>query len=323
MITTLDRPLQLQLPLAIASQAADSAASARLFDRYRARLAEETRRRHDADLACFASFLQAAAIEIKESLNSVAAAWTGVTWGLVAGFVEWQLQQGYAVGSINVRLSTVKTYAKLATRAGGIPPEEYALIHLVSGFRHAEGKRIDRNRETTRVGTKKAAPVSISAAQATQLKAQADPRDQLLMCLLLDHGLRVGEVAQLEVDDFDLDRGILRFYRSKVDKTQQHRLSDDTLAAAEAYIRVYTLPPVGSSLFGVDRTIRTRVGQLGAAVGLSRLSPHDCRHYWATAATRAGTPTKALQDAGGWSSPAMPLRYAESAEIANEGVKLG
>jgi hypothetical protein len=31
---------------------------------------------------------------------------------------------------------------------------------------------------------------------------------------------------------------------------------------------------------------------------------------------------KALQDAGGWNSPNRPLRYAESAEIANDGVKL-
>jgi hypothetical protein len=34
-------------------------------------------------------------------------------------------------------------------------------------------------------------------------------------------------------------------------------------------------------------------------------------------------PLKALQDAGGWSRPAMPLCYAESAEIANDGVTLG
>jgi hypothetical protein len=40
------------------------------------------------------------------------------------------------------------------------------------------------------------------------------------------------------------------------------------------------------------------------------------------AATRAGTPLKALQDAGGWSSPAMPLRYAESAAVVHEGMKL-
>ncbi len=306
------RPQQLPLPLprsdlASAASAADVAAARAAFAAYRARLADETRRRHDADLACFASFLKSAAIEIKESLSDDPMTWAGVTWGLVAAFVEWQLVAGYAIGSINVRLSTVKTYARLATKAGSIPPEEYALINLV----------VDRGRAQSRKGTKKGAPASISLEQAARLKAQFDPRDRLLMCLLLDHGLRVGEVAALVIDDFDLDRGLLTFYRSKVDKTQTHRLSADTLAAAAAY-----LPMAASgSLFGVDRTIRARVGQLGAAIGLA-ISPHDCRHAWATAATRAGTPTKALQDAGGWSSPAMPLRYAESAEIANDGVKL-
>jgi hypothetical protein len=29
-----------------------------------------------------------------------------------------------------------------------------------------------------------------------------------------------------------------------------------------------------------------------------------------------------LQEAGGWKSPAMPLRYATKARKANEGVKL-
>ena len=37
-------------------------------------------------------------------------------------------------------------------------------------------------------------------------------------------------------------------------------------------------------------------------------------------ATRKGG---ALQDAGGWASPAMPLRYVEAAKIANQGVLLG
>jgi integrase len=302
--------------LARAGQAADAAAARRVFDAYRDRLAEETRRRHDADLACFHQYLRAAGIGSIGDMTDPAS-WVGITWGLVAAFVEWQLQQGYAIGSINVRLSTVKVYAKLATKAGSVASEEYALVRLVAGYRHAEGRRIDRKRERTRKGAKKAQPVSISVEQAARLKAQFDPRDRLLMCLLLDHGLRVGEVAGLVADDFDLDRGILRFYRSKVDKTQQHRLSADALAAANAY-----LPSIESKLFPVDRTIRTRVGQLGLAIGLAGLSPHDCRHSWATAATRNGTPLKALQDAGGWSSPAMPLRYAESAEVANDGVKL-
>jgi integrase len=312
---------QLALPLPAtlvrAGQAADSAAAARLFAAYRSRRAEETVRRQDADLACFVSYLAAAGVSITGDISSDASAWSGVTWGLVSGFVQWQVQQGYAVGSINVRLATVKAYAKLATQAGAVSADEYARIKLISGYRHAEGRRVDATRETKRRGSKKAAPVSITRAQASTLKQQIDALDRLLMCLLLDHGLRVGEVASLVAEDFDLSRGVLTFYRSKVDKTQTHKLSPDALAAAEAC----AMQP-GSSLFGVDRTIRRKVAQLGRQAGLAGLSPHDCRHAWATFATRAGTPLKALQDAGGWSSPAMPLRYSESAEIANDGVKL-
>ena len=315
-------PQQLVLdlpPMARAGAAANAAAAARAFAQYRERLADHTRRRHDFDLECFRAYLAAIGLDARGDFGSDPTAWAGMTWGLVAGFVAWQSSEGYAIGSMNVRLSTVKVYARLAAKAGMLAADEYAQIKLVAGFRHAEGRRVDAKRETTRRdGSKKAAPVSISQAHASLLKSQADPLDRLLMCLLLDHGLRVGEVASLVADDFDLSAGQLRFYRSKVDKTQTHQLSSDTLAALLA---CQPLPTTGT-LFGVERTIQRTVGGLGASVGLVRLSPHDCRHAWATFATRAGTQVKALQDAGGWSSPAMPLRYAESAEIANDGVKL-
>lgn len=71
-----------------------------------------------------------------------------------------------------------------------------------------------------------------------------------------------------------------------------------------------------------ERAINKRVGYLGEQIGVQGLSPHDCRHYWATRAARQGTDPFALQDAGGWNSLAMPRRYVESAKIANEGVKL-
>ena len=45
----------------------------------------------------------------------------------------------------------------------------------------------------------------------------------------------------------------------------------------------------------------------------------DSGHHWATQAARSGTPIDRLQDAGGWASVAMPLRYVEAARIANEG----
>jgi integrase len=142
-----------------------------------------------------------------------------------------------------------------------------------------------------------------------------------------------GELAILTVDGFDVQAGTFTFYRPKVDKVQTHRMTADTLRAALAYLR-HDAPPERALLCGSRkggrlegamsaRAINARVGALGRAIGLDDLSPHDCRHYWATQAIRSGTDIKSLQDAGGWTSPAMPLRYAESAVIANEGVRLG
>jgi integrase len=178
----------------------------------------------------------------------------------------------------------------------------------------------------------------LTEAQAAELKRyQPDTpqgrRDALLLCLLLDHGLRAGEVAALQVTDLDLAAGELRLYRPKADKIQIHRLTRDTLSAAKAYVQAGDAPSIGP-LLGAPRRggrldsagwstrkLSERVRVLGRAVGVEGLSAHDLRHYWATRAARNGAPLDRLQDAGGWSSPAMPLRYVEAAKVANEGVK--
>jgi integrase len=170
------------------------------------------------------------------------------------------------------------------------------------------------------------------------LKQQPDTpqgrRDAFLMCLLLDHGLRVGEVAALSVSDFCLNEAQMRFFRSKVNKEQIHHLTKDTLNALKAYHSHGDMPRNGLALrrslrneeLGAtgmsDRAITARVGFLGVKIGVTGLSAHDCRHFWATSAARHGTDPFVLQEAGGWSSLAMPRRYIEDNEIANEGVKL-
>lgn len=321
-------------------QAANHFVSQSAFQDYQSRRADNTIRRQSADLALFAEFIRSTGAAVGD-LATDPGAWQGVTWGLVAAFQGWQLGRGYSVSSVNVRVSTVKTYAKLAFRAGVLGPTEYALISAVEGYSRKEHKRVDEKRTAagidTRRGDKKAGPVAISPDQAGDLKAQPDTpqgrRDALIVCLLLDHGLRVGEVAGLTVDCFDLDNGTLSFYRPKVDRTQTHKLTGDTWRAARVYL-TQDGPGAGvvwrksnkhgdlSSQGMTDRAITDRVRALGETVGLSGLSAHDCRHYWATMAARSGTPIDRLQDAGGWSSPAMPLRYIEAARIANQGVIL-
>jgi hypothetical protein len=123
----------------------------------------------------------------------------------VEAFRNWQLSQGYAIGSLNGRLSTVRTYAKIAARAGAITPQESILIASMQGYASKEAKHIDDKRRAdgipTRTGAKKAEAVTIPKDIAQALKQQPETwqgrRDALIMCLLLDHGLRVEEIVIL------------------------------------------------------------------------------------------------------------------------------
>ncbi|RRR75704.1 MAG: site-specific integrase [Candidatus Viridilinea halotolerans] len=340
------KPLFTTVDAQAAATADDQAADA-VFADYRSRIDGDTLRRQEADLALFAYFLgvakavpSAGAPSLGARLPTSAHVWANITHGIVAGFVQWQLLEGYAIGSINVRLATVRRYCGLACSAGVIPQEAFALIRTVRGYSGRQARAVDaqrrRNTTPTRVGAKKAQPRVLSATQVVQLKQQPDTpqgrRDALMICLLADLGLRVGELAALQVDSLDVDRGTLMFYREKVDATQTHQLSADTLAAARAYLAA-DAPASGQLLRGSrkngelwqglsTRAVHKRVALLGERIGVNDLAPHDLRHTWATRAARAKSDPFALRDAGGWSSLLMPGRYVESNEIANQRISL-
>jgi integrase len=339
--------------VAFAGQVANGHAAQGVFVDYLSRKSDNTIRSQAASLTRFADYLDRIGEGIGQSFGAdmaafaeaVAAfpdgaapnpdAWQGISWGLVEGFRNWMVQEGDAVSTINARLSAVKTYAKLAMKAGALTPEEYAVIRTVAGYSQKEAKRVNERREVTRRGHKKAQHVSIDKKQARKLKKQPDipqgRRDALMLCLLLDHGLRVGEVARLQVSDFDLKAGEMHFYRPKVDKTQTHKLSGDTQRALQAWFESGDAPAVGPLLRAsrkngelteagmTEWSISQRVRTLGERIGLDGLSAHDCRHYWATFWADKVDVLR-LQEAGGWSSLAMPRRYVEESEIANEGM---
>jgi integrase len=325
-----------------------------LFNDFNSRKADNTLKAYRADLASFAAFLGEAtggAVTVTaEALQTAPAAWEGVTWGLVTAFARWLLAQGAATGTVNRRLAAVKVYAKLAAEAGAIDGVDAARIAgRVHAYTGKAGRNVDSERKAaglpTRKGAKKAAHVSLSAAQVQALKEQPDTpqgrRDALLVALLLDHGLRVGEVALLTVGAFQTaeDGGglVVRFYRPKVGKVQAHRLTDDARRAWVRYLQHDAPSGADEPLFkqsvkggalkvgaaGIsERNLSGRVRTLGQRIGINGLSAHDCRHSWATRAVAAGTDAFSLRDAGGWASLDMPSRYVEAATVANERVKL-
>ena len=339
-----------QQALAMVGQMANAYADSNVFEDFNSRKADNTLRAYRADLGSFATFLhdasKGAVTATGAALQTMPEAWTGVTWGLVQAFVQWLLKVGASVATVNRKLAAVKVYAALAAEAGALDGQDAAKIaRRIHGYTGKAARNVDRERTAagapTRQSTKKAAHVALTDDQVKALKTHADTpqgrRDALLMALLLDHGLRVGELAILTVDAFQTDEsGTFTFYRPKVGKEQRHRLTDDTLRALTAYM-LHDAPDRGALLFrqsakggqlktgaGIsERNLSERVRTLGKRIGIPNLSAHDCRHNWATRAVKGKTDAFALRDAGGWASLAMPSRYVEAAAIANERVTLG
>lgn len=297
------------------------------------------------DLITYASYLIAIhqsrsnEKDIAANLYSKPQAWSGHTWGVVDGFVKWMLGQGYATATINRKLSTVRSFLTLAHKAGFVPTDEILKIKSIKGYSGKQARNVDERRSKKRISTKKAKPTKITIEQATKLKDQPDTpignRDRMLMCLLLDHGLRIGEAVSMKMSNMGDDH--FTFYREKVNRIQTHTYTDDTRQSyqklkASLLLHEKETPLLnsmgtargyrkrdGSAMTRVDAS--ARVATLGERIGIE-ISAHDCRHYWSTRASRQGTDAFDLMDAGGWSSIAMPARYVEAAEIANQGVKL-
>lgn len=93
----------------------------------------------------------------------------------------------------------------------------------------------------TRRSTKKRKATVLSDEQADALKTVRNDspqawRDVLLMCLLLDHGLRASEVALLKASNIDIRVGEMTFYRPKIKGTEHewttHKLTAQTREVA-------------------------------------------------------------------------------------------
>src|SRR5260370_1987750 len=306
------------------SALAEEFSKATRLTRYQEGLRDETVRRQKTDLLTFARFLASIGTQAGDFYNDLSA-WQGIRAGLLGAFIEWQKLQGYSIGTINVRLATLKAYCHLAYEVGILDIDTHTHIQGAKGIQRKQARNIDARRPVYRVGYKKAKAVEIPIEMLHKLKHPATgflaKRDALLMCLLLDHGLRVGEIVILKRNQIALRARHITFYRPKVDEPQTDRLTDDTLAAARAYLA--TLPAKQESLFDLAIiSIQERERTLGELGGIQGLSPHDCRHSWTTRAASHGTPLDRLKQAVGWSNIQTPLRYFRESAIAHDGVIL-
>ena len=148
----------------------------------------------------------------------------------------------------------------------------------------------------THKSREKAEPILLSANQIAAIKNQPNTytgrHDKLLVCLVLDHGLRVDELALLKRSDFSLEGGTVTFDRPRKGQRETHNLTDETLEAARNYFatdatgygNIWRTNGKGRSSLSEHglspRDLMKRVRSLGKNIGIENLSPYDLRHTW-------------------------------------------
>lgn len=173
--------------------------------------------------------------------------------------------------------------------------------------------------------------------KACEGKRLIDRRDEAIVRLMAETGLRAGELIGMQVGDVDFQAGRAVVRRGKGGKGRVVPFGPQTAAALDRYMRArraHRLSATGAfwlggggqtlAYAGLDKALKARA----AAAGIERFHLHLMRHTAATRWLRAGGSEGGLMAVAGWSTRSMVDRYtgASAAErAANEarGLNLG
>ncbi|MCV7251213.1 tyrosine-type recombinase/integrase [Mycobacterium hackensackense] len=148
-----------------------------------------------------------------------------------------------------------------------------------------------------------------------------DRRDEAIVRLMAETGMRAGEVCGLTVDDIDLNRGIVTVRRGKGGKGRIAPFGPSTGVAIDRYLRTRRthllaatstlwLGDRGKSLeyYGLHKTLKYRAD----LAGLKHFHPHLLRHTAASRWLAAGGSEGGLMSVAGWATRDMIDRYTRS-----------
>jgi site-specific recombinase XerD len=159
-------------------------------------------------------------------------------------------------------------------------------------------------------------------------------RDEAIVRLMIDAGLRAGEVTALEIDDLDLPAGTATVRRGKGGKGRTVPVGPEAALALDRYLRLRRGHRLadrtalwlgdrgkGFTYDALHKTLRERA----AAAGITGFHPHKMRHTWAHRWLSAGGSESGAMAVGGWTRPDMLMRYTKaqaSARAAEEARRL-
>jgi site-specific recombinase XerD len=170
---------------------------------------------------------------------------------------------------------------------------------------------------------------------ATPAEALRYRRDEAIVRLMLESGIRAGEVVALQLADIDLPSGVAIVRRGKGGKGRTIPVGPEASLGIDRYLRLrrhHRLADTSPDLWLGDRgkrftydalhkTLRERAN----TAGVTGFHPHRLRHTAAHRWLAAGGSEGGLMAVAGWTRPDMLMRYTKaqaSSRAAEEAKKL-
>jgi site-specific recombinase XerD len=146
-------------------------------------------------------------------------------------------------------------------------------------------------------------------------------RDEAVVRLMLETGMRAGEVLGLAASDIDLGRGVLLVRQAKGSKQRIVPFGPSTARALDRYLRLRRSHALAGTpalwLGAMSRTLnypglRGALARRAEVAGLKGFHPHLMRHTAASRWLAAGGSEGGLMAVAGWTDRAMLDRYTRS-----------
>ena len=192
--------------------------------------------------------------------------------------------------TINRHLAALRAYGFWAKTCGGVPYNPVEGIKSIAQQKHAP-KWLDRREQAAVL---REAERRIQAAKTESAKRQAI-RDHCILVTLLNTGLRVGELVDLELSDITMTdrKGELLVRAGKGTRQRVIPLNNTARKTLKAWFDVrpeIALQKVFTTQRGAitSRAVQTLLADIGERSRIQKMTPHMARHSFAKNLVNSG-----------------------------------